>query len=132
MEEKNSTASVWNAKVFASNIFQCSRTLPHTSSWGDWIVWTCINWVNVDGWEELKIYEGIGSIKSTSEASMVEGYMVYQTMVYISEYLPKFAAGIHVDRIWDPNCNYKFKGEYLTGKGRLRRVRGNYNIFFVI
>ena len=61
---------------------------------------------------------------------MIEGYMIYQTMVYISEYLPKFAVGIHVDHIWDPNCNEKFKGEYLTGKGRLRRVRGNYKILF--
>ena len=63
---------------------------------------------------------------------MVEGYMIYQTMVYISEYLPKFVVGIHVDRIWDPNCNDKFKGEYMKWKGRLRRVRGNYKFFFVI
>ena len=49
--------------------------------------------------------------------------MVYQTMVYISEYLPNFAANIHVDHIWDPNSIEKFKGEYLTRKGRLRRER---------
>ena len=61
---------------------------------------------------------------------MLEGYMVYQTMVYISEYLSNFAANIHIDRIWDPNSNEKFKGEYLIGKGRLRRVRGNYKLFF--
>ena len=51
-------------------------------------------------------------------------------MVYISEYLPKFLVNIHVDRIWDPNSNEKFEGEYLTRKGRLRRVRGNYMFFF--
>lgn len=45
-------------------------------------------------------------------------------MVYISEYLPKFATNIHVDRIWDPNSIKKFEGEYLMGKGRLRKVRG--------
>ena len=50
-------------------------------------------------------------------------------MVYISEYLPKFAANIHVDCIWDPNSNDKSEREYLTGKGRLRRVRGNYKLF---
>ena len=55
---------------------------------------------------------------------MVEGYMVYQTMVYISEYLPKFVAKIHVDRIWDPNSIKFFEGEYLMGKGRSRKVRG--------
>ena len=50
--------------------------------------------------------------------------MVYQTMVYISEYLPKFAGKIHVDHIWDPNSINEFEGEYLMGKGRLRKVRG--------
>ena len=55
---------------------------------------------------------------------MVDGYMVYQTMVYISEYLPKFATKIHIDRIWDPKSINKFKGEYLMGKGRLKKVRG--------
>ena len=54
--------------------------------------------------------------------------MVYQTMVYISEYLPKFVAKIHVDRIWDPNSINKFKGEYLIGKGRLRKVKGKYKM----
>ena len=61
---------------------------------------------------------------------MIEGYMIYQTMVYIIEYLPKFAADIYVDHIWDPNSNDKFEGEYLTGKGRMRRLRGNYKFFF--
>lgn len=51
--------------------------------------------------------------------------MVYQTMVYITEYLPKFASNIHVDRIWDLDPFKKFKGEYLMGKGRLRKVTGN-------
>ena len=69
--------------------------------------------------------------RACPEGFMVEGYMVYQTMVYISKYLPKFAANIHVDLIWDPNSNDKLKGEYLTRKGRLRRVRGNYKLFFV-
>ena len=36
--------------------------------------------------------------------------MVYQTMVYIIEYLPKFAAKIHVDHIWDPNSIKEFEG----------------------
>jgi hypothetical protein len=59
---------------------------------------------------------------------MVEGYVVYQTIVYISEYLPNFASKIHVDHIWDPNSINKFEREYLMGKGRLRKVRGNYKI----
>lgn len=62
------------------------------------------------------------------EGSTVEGYMVYQTLVYITEYLPKFAAKIHVDRIWDPNPINKFKGEHLMGKDRLKKLRGNYKM----
>lgn len=61
---------------------------------------------------------------------MVEGYMVYQTMVYISEYLPKFATKIHVDHIWDPNSINKFEEEYLMGKGRSRKVRGISKMLF--
>ena len=57
--------------------------------------------------------------------------MVCQTMVYISEYLPKFATDIHVDRIWDPNSNEKFEMKYLMGKGRLMRVRDNYKFFYI-
>ena len=65
----------------------------------------------------LKFMKGLVQQRARPKGSMVEGYMIYQTMVYISEYLPKFAVGIHVDHIWDPNCNDKFKGEYLKGKG---------------
>jgi hypothetical protein len=36
---------------------------------------------------------------------MVDGYMVYESMVYINQYLPKLAAPtMHaVDHIWDVN-----------------------------
>ena len=72
----------------------------------------------------LKSLKALVRQRAHPEGSMVEGYMVYQTMVYISEYLPKFATKIHVDRIWDPNSIKKFEGEYLMGKGRSRKVRG--------
>ena len=80
----------------------------------------------------LKFMKGLVRKRELPEDSMLEGYMVYQTMVYISEYLPNFSTNIHVDRIWDPNSINKFEGEYLRGKGRLRRVRGNYKFFFFV
>jgi hypothetical protein len=45
------------------------------------------------------------------EGSVMEGYMVYQSMVYIIQYLPKLAVPtIHaVDRIWDVNSIKKFE-----------------------
>ena len=71
----------------------------------------------------LKFLKVLVKKRACPKGSMIEGYMEYQMMVYITQYLPKFAAKIHVDRIWDPNSIKKFKGEYLMGKGRLRKVR---------
>ena len=56
---------------------------------------------------------------------MFEGYMVYQTMVYIGEYLSKLATNMNVDHIWDVNSINKFEGEHLMGQGRMRKVKGN-------
>ena len=56
---------------------------------------------------------------------MVKGYMVYETMVYIGQYLPKLVANMIADRIWDVNSINKFKGEHLLGQCRMRKVKGN-------
>ena len=48
---------------------------------------------------------------------MVEGYMVYQCMVYISEYLPKLVENMNVPRIRHLKSINKFEGEILLGKG---------------
>ena len=56
---------------------------------------------------------------------MVKGYMVYQTMVYIGQYLPKLATNMNADCIWDVNSIKKFEGEHLLGQGRMRKVKGN-------
>jgi hypothetical protein len=62
--------------------------------------------------------------RACPEGSMVEGYMVYQSMVYISQYLPKLAVPtMHtMDRIWDVNSIKKFEDqEYLLGQGRMKK-----------
>jgi hypothetical protein len=61
------------------------------------------------------------------EGSMVEGYMVYESMVYICQYLPKLATqAMHaVDCIWDVNSIKFFEREHLLGKGTMKKVRGN-------
>ena len=76
----------------------------------------------------LNFLKSLVQQRASPKGSMVEGYRVYQTMVYISEYLPKFSSKIHVDCIWDPNSINIFKEEYLTGKGRLSKVRANYKM----
>ena len=50
------------------------------------------------------------------EGSMMDGYMVYQNMMYISEYIPKLMSNINLDHIWDPNSIKKFEGDQLMGK----------------
>jgi hypothetical protein len=61
-----------------------------------------------------------------TKGSMVEGYMVYQSLVYISQYLPKLATRMKVPHIWDVNSNNEFEAEVLVRKGRMRKVKGNY------
>jgi hypothetical protein len=60
--------------------------------------------------------------RARPKGSMVGGYMVYQTMVYITQYIPKIAASVNVDHIWDANFINNFEGEHLLGKGRMRKV----------
>ena len=79
----------------------------------------------MDGWEALEIFEGFGSKKSRPEGSVIEGYMEYQMMVYIIQYLPNLATKTNTDCIWDLDSIKKFEGEYLVGKGRFRKVKGN-------
>ena len=57
---------------------------------------------------------------------MMEGYMVCQNMLYVREYLPNLVSKINLHRIYDPDSNNNFEGEYLKGKGRLRKDKGNY------
>jgi hypothetical protein len=55
--------------------------------------------------------------------------MVYQSLVCINQYLPKLATKIiKVPQIWDANSINKFEGEVLVGKGRMRKVKGNYMV----
>ena len=73
----------------------------------------------------LKSLKDLVRKRACLEDSMVEGYMVYQLMVYISQDLPKLEINMHVDHIWDVNSIKFFEGEHLLGKGRMRKVKGN-------
>ena len=66
---------------------------------------------------------------------MMEGYTIYQNMLYVSEYLPILASKLNLRHICDPDCNNKFEGEKLKGKGRLRKLKGNYylvDVYYII
>jgi hypothetical protein len=75
----------------------------------------------------LKSLKALVRQRARLEGSMVEGYMVHESMVYISQYLPKLAAqAMHaVHCIWDVNSIKKFEREQLLGKGTMKKVRGN-------
>jgi hypothetical protein len=83
----------------------------------------------------LKSLKALLRQRERPEGSMVEGYMVYQSMVYISQYLPKLAVPtMHaVDRIWDVNSIKKIDEdqEHLLGKGRMKKMRGNILIIHI-
>ena len=73
----------------------------------------------------LKSLKSLFRQRARPKGSMVEGYMVYQSMVYISHYLPKLETSMHVDHIWDVNSIKIYEGEHLLGKGIMNKVRGN-------
>ena len=56
----------------------------------------------------------------------MEGYMVYQNMLYGSECLPILVSKFNLHCICDLDSNNKFEGEKLKGKGILRKLKGNY------
>ena len=74
----------------------------------------------------LKFMKGLVRQQAHAEGSMMEGYTVYQKMSYVSEYLPTLALKLNLRCICDPDSNNKFEGEKLKGKGRLRKLKGNY------
>jgi hypothetical protein len=76
----------------------------------------------------LKSLKALVRQRAHPKGSMVEGYMVYQSMVYIIQYIPKLATQtMHVvDCIWDVNSIKKFEvHENLLGKGIMKTFRGN-------
>jgi hypothetical protein len=76
----------------------------------------------------LKSLKALVRQREVPKGSMVEGYMIYQSMVYISQHLPKLVAYMHVDHIWDVNSIKTFEGKHLLGKGRMRKVKGNWMV----
>ena len=76
--------------------------------------------------KHLKFMKGLVRQHARDEGSMMEGYMVYQIMLYVRKYLPNLASKINLCRICDLDSNNKFEREQLKGKGRSRKVKGNY------
>ena len=74
----------------------------------------------------LKFMKGLVRQRAHAEGSMMEGYAVYQNMLYVSEYIPLLASNLNLRHICDPDSNHKFEGEQLKGKGRSRKMKGNY------
>ena len=59
----------------------------------------------------LKFLKGLVRQQAHLEGYIMEGYMVYENMMYISEYIPKLASKINLARICDPHSNNNFEGE---------------------
>lgn len=80
----------------------------------------------------LKSFKAFARQCACHDGPMVEGYMVYQTLMYmhlyIRLYIPKLVVDINVSLIWDVHSNNKFKRKVLLGKGRMRKVKCNYMV----
>ena len=74
----------------------------------------------------LKFMKGLVRQRAHAKGSMMEGYTVYQNMLYVSEYLPIVASKLNLRHICDSDSNKKFEGDQLKGKGILRKLKGNY------
>ena len=74
----------------------------------------------------LKFMKGLVRKREHAEGSTMEGYMVYHNMLYVNEYVPFLASKLNLGCICDPESNNKFEGDKLKGKGRSRKVKGNY------
>ena len=55
----------------------------------------------------LKFMKGLVRQQAHAEGSMMEVYMLYQNMLYVSEYLPILASKLNFCRICDPDSNKK-------------------------
>jgi hypothetical protein len=75
---------------------------------------------------QLKSLKAFVRQRAHPKGSMIEGYMVYQCMVYISQYLPRLAENMNVPRIWHLDSINKFEGEVILRKGKMRTVKDNY------
>ena len=76
---------------------------------------------------QLKSLKAFVRQRARPGGSMVEGYMVYQCMVYISQYLPKLAENMNVPCIWHLYSIKKTEGEVVLGKcTTMKTIKGNY------
>ena len=65
----------------------------------------------------LKFMKGLVRQRAYAEGLMMEGYTLYQNMLYVSECLPILVSKLSLHHICDPDSNKKFEGEKLKGKG---------------
>jgi hypothetical protein len=72
----------------------------------------------------LKSLKALVRQRARPEGSMVEGYMVYQTLVYISDYLLDLERKINMHCIWGVNNVKIYEVEVLVGNGKMRKVKG--------
>ena len=83
----------------------------------------------------LKFMKGLVRQLAHPEGYMMEGYTIYQNMLYASEYLPILASNLNLRHICDIDSNKKFEGEQLKRKARLRKLKGNYylvDVYYIV
>ena len=64
----------------------------------------------------LKFMKGFVRQRERVEGSMMDGYMVYQNMLYVSEYIPNLVSKLNLLRICDQTPITILKGSTRRGK----------------
>ena len=59
----------------------------------------------------LKFMKGLVRQRALAEGYMMEGYMLYQNLLYVSEYIPNLASKLNLHCICDPYSTNNFEGE---------------------
>jgi hypothetical protein len=72
----------------------------------------------------LKSLKSLVRQRAHPEDSLVEGYMVYQTLVYISDHLPDLGRKINMHCIWGVNNIKIYEVEVLVESGKMSKVKG--------
>ena len=70
----------------------------------------------------MKVSKQFVRQKVRPKGSIVEGYVIFQAMGHLSEYLPQLE--LEVPQLWNYNQPLSFEGEKLEGQGTSKRIKG--------
>ena len=82
----------------------------------------------------MKTLKGFVRQRARPEGSMAEGWLIQESLVYITKFLSSLDPGM--PRLWTPDSDSRIEGEEAQGKGLVRKMdsqlRGKINKFCIM